>query len=346
MNTQTAQSMTASHARKLLEAAGDRMVQVKVHDKSLRSQPGRAVLLSVINDRTLRVKPHHHRHHEDVDIEQVSYWVGGNNHFPEGQEIMKQTLFDPSLNRSHASNEKSSFCVVDVKNHSVWGGNGKGWIKNPNASHDYGTQPDAARALTHLAKSAPSNSELLIYKKDEFLRIAGDWVTAKDPDPSPVVVTNLPKPKIAISSDVMRGIDINAIVSEENSTLEQALKDRRDAAKDAITAKALLDEALNKIEKANEIIRSQIPGLNKEEKEPEISNSGSGKAARGSVRNAIKQVLSNSSKLDADSIVGKIQGMGIQSSKASIKQALYAMANLKLLSKDENGYSLTEAGRK
>jgi len=360
-----AQSLTAEQCRELLRVAKDRMVQVKIHNKDIRTTPGRARLVCVCdNNRQAIVKPHHHGKNETVELTQISYWVGGNSHFPEGTEIMKQSFQASGLSNAAGglAPVHSPHYVVSDSLNSVWGGSVNQWVSIPRNAHEFPNLGDASRSIYRL-KSRADAQDARAVTKAEMQTLVGGWMSEKPQPAAPRGEGTLMAPKLIVESDppvesmystieprypsqknnsTNLEFNLDEIAKDDGDTLQKAFQERRRAAQDALEAQTLLEEALVRLRASTAVIQTHI---GKTATAPVVDEK-KGNVPKGTVRAAIRKILGESSRLSTSLLVEKVQGLGVNSTPGSIKQAIYSMRQTGLLESNDNGHALTAAGRK
>jgi hypothetical protein len=337
--------LAASTAREMLAKAGEKSVMVRTKNKDDSLHAGRALLLSVINDRTACIKPlQGHKKTEDVPLSTLKLWRSANElngvHVP-----MSTAVAEPPVQKKVST---QNFVIFSRSNAGVWAGENQKWSSNPLRGITY-EEPNAKRACYALGRNADSN-DCEVLSMAEAMTILGEM---RGPATLPVPIENkirplAPSPTKMISQIPGMNFDIDAILNEDDSILATARARRKAAAQDVKDAQTLLSEAMQKLQDAQihyENVMGRVqPGRISETVEP-VEKAGK----RENLREKVMIVLMESSRLSEEAIVDKVKGQLSSVNKGvnqSINRWLLRLESSGQAQKDEShNWSLTAKGR-
>ncbi len=342
--------LAASTARELLAKANGKQVMVREKPIDGSWHASRAVLVSVLNERTARVKPlQGHKKTEDVPLSTLKLWKSACT-LNGVDTSMSSAVAEPPVSKKVSA---QNFVVISRSNGGVWAGENLQWNSNPLRGIAY-EEANAKRACFALSRKDDSK-DCQVVPLEEAMQILGEMrgpVTLPPPIESP-------KPRsasrmIPISQISQMAFDIDAILNEDDSLLAAARSRRKAAAQEVKDAQQMLAEAMQKLQEAQthyENVMGRVqPGRVQEDQAQESGQREKRSyTKRGALKATVQKVLSQSSHLSPDAIIEKVMGMidlKAENPESSIKQCLYSMSSAKEVSKNDQGaYALTPFGR-
>lgn len=340
--------MTAQQARAILAAANGRNVQVKVKDKDIRTEPHKAILIAVKNDRIAIIKPHNHGHNEEVELNKVFMWKAGNIDYPEMEEIFDSSLLIQNpIGGLSKSPKNQKWCVLSRAQRTIWCGPTLGWQANPRDAAIYPEHSHAARAVGKLKANALTRDAEVIPKEEAYSIMGTFYPTVvsappREPVMNQAAIPTLPRtsaasaledsPKpISLNFSELMDINVDEILNEDSTNLQKAMDNRREAAEKFKTAKQVLELAAAKLKHTNDVVVELM------EKVAHRGDSNEAKPVRrGLIKQTVLEVMGSSSRLSIDAVVDKCRGKHNELTPQSIKQTLYGLISQKKVGREND----------
>ena len=294
-------ALTASQARKLLELAArhNKKAYVMCFDKDVRSKPGRAQLIRVLNERKAEIKPFHHGKTEEIDLSNMQVWKAGNQFDTSEVYEMTETVkfvggLGPAVKTPLIRTGK--FYVISKKMKMIWGGSNVGWVSDIEEAAKYDFDHYAARAVGKINKMPMSSDAEVVTEQQakDFLglqmganvaetierinvsampsntlppQMQTPLTIARHPHQAPpaAILPNMvevpPKPVFAVDSLEFMGMDIAAIINDDTGDeLQYLLSQRKQAAVEFAKAKEYFDNSVKKLKDANDKYNAFVAG--------------------------------------------------------------------------------------
>jgi len=366
------EGLTSEQAIKLIELGriAKKQPVVKTVDKSLRSKPGRAFLVEVLNNNRANVKPFKHGGKiETMDLSQLRFWKGGCAFSIEEAQNLNHlstaTLIEAKGQAISSLSKKISYVIFSAKAKGFWRENNRTWTTNLNTVSKWTERDLAERVKTRLANSPMTDDAILMDEMEARNRyselIVAQEATLKAPMQKATlhapVVHSAPPVQHAASSAPSKTdsgnlledddfLDYSAFMKADDTALRKAEEARRAAAENYNIAKKAWLSALTLLQSED----SKVVALGgrtwmKEKTERSPRKPGSKRNKKNNVREAIRTVLRTCPSATPDYIFSHLPS-GIETTLDKLKHCLLGLRNSGQAERDQNGqWALTAAGR-
>lgn len=357
---------------------------VKVFNTDIRREPGKAVLKEVLNDRTALVRPFGHGKDEVENLSDIIIWQSRCEFDATEALKMSATDFRKPLGEklsiptsvAPAASPVGEFVIFSAKMKSVWGGQERRWTQNFNLASKWRDHGDGMRAIGKLNK-IPTQDDAVLLPISEAYDALLDVLTTpqstaqqaflfKSPTPpmvpptaaqptrptAPALSASLiavarPQPAVQIDLDDDDLIDLDILLGKDNASLKLAEEERRKAAAEYGLAKKAVKEAVRLAElsfkKFSELDQrcAELGG----QSSLKTAEKPKQKGKRIFLRSKIQKILLSHSRLDTDSIYGRLKSELPELDRLKVSTALYSMKSDGLAEKNDGGWALTTEGR-
>jgi len=340
MSTQV--GMTDSQARKLIELAEKSgcMAKVRTFRKDTNhTHSGRAFLISVVNKTEALIKPFTHRKEETVPLTTLRFWKSGCEFdITEAEQVVEEPT--AAATQTTAS---TRFVIYSAKAEGVWAGSTRKWIKNVQSAIFYQGMAHAESTIKGFQKTFATDA-ILITDIDATSRLSVKNVVK----PSLPIVQ---KPILTVTVPTVPQDTEDATMNDEYAlnfdpiALAKAAEDYKKVVEEIKAAEALKQEALKRLEEVKKIIGDLVGTVQTKAKPAAAAATKRTSAKPGAVKTAVVTVLKSCSRLDLASLVARANPLTPESTRDSVKQAVYKLKRDGLIEQNENGFALTALGR-
>lgn len=334
--------ITEVQARTLIELAEKAGCIAKVRTfrkDTCHTHSGRAFLLGIVNKTEARIKPFTHRKEEIVPLSTLRFWKSGCTFDISEAESMTEQETNETTEVAPATR----YVIYSAKAEGVWAGPNRKWIKNVQSAIFYRNAEQADSTIKSMSKTYASDAVLLT-DTDATSRFA---VKVTQPVP-PVQVVE--KPVVTTTTAPVNPVRVEKtmiddyMLSFDPAVLAKAAEDYKRLVEELKAAEALKQEIVRKLEAVKVTIGEMVGN-------PKAAVAATPVAAKrtnvkpGAVKAAVLSVLKTCSRLDLQSLVNRAQPLSPESSRGSVKQAVYKCKKDGLIEQNANGFALTAAGR-
>ncbi len=342
-----------AQAHKLIELAKEHGLTAKVRTfrKNSSQHAGRAFLFEVTSPGYARIQPLTHRKEEVVELSTLRLWKSGNDfdtqevYDMEGSPAIIEATGEPVTTSTR-------YVIFSKKTRGLWSESRAMWIQNiKNASRWNVHEKEKAEQLLQKIRKAPvhDDAELLpeadgVFRLQSIIlessRLAIPERAPSSMNVSPFLVSSPSNSAFSGDDDLL---DLDALLKADDTLLRQAENERKKAMEEYLATKKALREITAKLRGMNDrVVELGGRSILKSSSNPAPANTGK----RIYMRCHIKNVLLSSSRLDAQSIFDRIQGVSPSITLQKTKQSLLTMKVDGIAEKDENdNWALTDKGR-
>lgn len=342
----TQEVLTETQVKRLLElsALHGRMCNVKTYDKSIRSKPGRAILLRMYGRDKVVIKPFKHRREEIADISCIGLWKGGCD-FDIGEIMNTAEISD---NQQHVSTPKKSenFVIYSRKLGQVWCGENRRWTNKFHFASMWRSKSESEPCLKRVSNNPISDDAEIMTKEEAFSLFSTPTKNVTKPSFAPPLIPSNPlvfreseilkanpiqqEPKLSNSPEIsIQDLDLSAILACDPRDLLIASENRKKAALSVSQARAALQEATKDLVAAEAYFQDVLQKMNNSagNKNPIISseNETKVKGKRKVYRNIARKILMEANHMTSDEFVAKIQELHPECETKTAKKCLYSM---------------------